>query len=170
MGDRLRSPVATPSPAPHRPSSPCAPARNLAPWRRRSPTSWPGWARSATPFRATIGACTVSGDCPWDGTIPDDYRRTDDILASIEAEVRQSLLTGLGRERGEAVESLVHLVGSWSLEEAREAAWVRVRALWVLRERPELFARSVGASIRTVGMTGRHLLTPPLPPARRAVA
>jgi hypothetical protein len=95
-----------------------------------------------------------------------DYRRITDVLADIEADIRRSLLDDLERELGEPVEPLLHLLSSWSIAQAREAAWIRAQVLWVLRDVPLLFDQSVAISASATGMTSRHLLTPLLPPNR----
>ena len=95
-----------------------------------------------------------------------DYRRITDVLADIEADIRRSLLDDLERELGEPVEPLLHLLGSWSIGHAREAAWIRAQVLWMLRDVPLLFDQSVAISASATGMTSRHLLTPLLPPNR----
>lgn len=119
---------------------------------------------------AVVDACVAAGTHPRAGHVADDYRLVNDILAEVEADVRRELLNDLQEEIGAPFEPLVHLINTWSLARAREAAWVRVQVLWMLRAEPWLFAQSADATGRAVGMTSRHLLTPLLPAARRAVA
>jgi hypothetical protein len=115
---------------------------------------------------AVVDTCLARQTDPLAGTIPDDYRRITDVLADIEADIRRSLLDDLERELGEPVEPLLHLLSSWSIGQAREAAWIRAQVLWVLRDIPILFDQSVAISASATGMTSRHLLTPLLPPNR----
>lgn len=119
---------------------------------------------------SVVDSCVAAGTHPLAGHIADDYRRVNDVIADVEAEVRQDLLNDLEEELGEPFEPILHLVNSWSIARAREAAWVRVQVLWVLRAEPWLYARSADANARMVGMTSRHLLAPLLPAARRVVA
>jgi hypothetical protein len=119
---------------------------------------------------AFVDACVAAGTHPRAGHIADDYQRVNDVIAEVEAEVRRELLNDLEEEIGAPFEPLLHLINTWSIAQAREAAWVRIQVLWVLRSEPWLFAQSVDATGRAVGMTSRHLLTPLLPAARRAVA
>lgn len=55
---------------------------------------------------------------------------------------------------------LTHLVGSWSLERAREGAWSAARLLWRLRDLPELAGEFTERLDAGVGLVGRCLLTP----------
>ena len=64
---------------------------------------------------------------------------------------------------GRPLEPLIHLLGTWSIDQARDAAWIQAQVLWELRELPLLFRRTVEVSAAATGMTGRHLLVPLLP-------
>jgi Family of unknown function (DUF5995) len=112
---------------------------------------------------ATIDACGTTGTHPGAGTIADDYRKINDVLEEIEAPIRLSLLSDLPGEFDELVEPLVHLISSWSIVQAREAAWAQTQVLWILRAEPWLFDHSMIISSKAVGMTSHHLLTPLLP-------
>jgi hypothetical protein len=48
----------------------------------------------------------------------------------------------------------------WSIERARENAWIQAEALWLLREQEQLTARFLLTLDRTVGLAGRGLLLP----------
>jgi hypothetical protein len=109
---------------------------------------------------ATVDACVTAGTRPLAGTIPADYQKINELLEDIESKTRLSLLNDFERALDEPVEPLVHLISSWSMDSAREAAWVRVQVLWLLRAEPELFNQSVAVSSKAVGMISRHLLTP----------
>lgn len=85
------------------------------------------------------------------------------MLEELEAEIRGTLLADLERELGDRLEPFVHLLSSWSISQAREAAWVRAEVLWRLRDEPPLYRELVAVSARATGMTGRHLLIPLLP-------
>ena len=54
----------------------------------------------------------------------------------------------------------MHLVDSWSIDKAREVAWVTAEALWTMRAFSGLTDRYCAALARTVGMGSRCLLTP----------
>jgi Family of unknown function (DUF5995) len=109
---------------------------------------------------AMVDTCLAHGTHPRAPGIRDDYRRVNDVIEDMEAPIRRQLLDDLQRRLDEPVEPVVHLVTSWTIAQAREAAWIRTLVLWLLRDDPWLFEQSIEASARTTGMTGRHLLTP----------
>ncbi|GAA3390694.1 DUF5995 family protein [Cryptosporangium minutisporangium] len=114
---------------------------------------------------ATVDTCLVCGTHPGDERVEIDYLRINAIFEEVEAEIRLALLSG-PEELGEPFEPIVHLVSTWSVVQARDAAWVRTQVRWALRQQDWLLDRTEEASARAVGMTGRHLLTPLLPPRR----
>ncbi|MFF0743805.1 DUF5995 family protein [Streptomyces sp. NPDC004111] len=92
------------------------------------------------------------------GALEGDFDRVGDSLAALEERIREDLMPG--PDLLEIADPLTHLVGTWSLERARDAAWSAARVLWGLRELPELareFAERLDAG---VGLVGRCLLTP----------
>ncbi|GAA1193437.1 hypothetical protein F4556_000744 [Kitasatospora gansuensis] len=87
-----------------------------------------------------------------------DYLRINALLAQVEDQVRDELLPG--PEQLDLADPLLHVIGVWSIDRARDAAWASALALWELRELP-----FVGPAFRTaldgsVGMVSRALLTP----------
>ncbi|MFI5803917.1 DUF5995 family protein [Streptomyces sp. NPDC051561] len=87
-----------------------------------------------------------------------EFDRVGDTLAALEERIREDLMPG--PDLLEIADPLTHLVGTWSLERARDAAWSAARVLWGLRELPDLsqeFAQRMDAG---VGLVGRCLLTP----------
>ncbi|MCX4744913.1 DUF5995 family protein [Kitasatospora sp. NBC_01287] len=87
-----------------------------------------------------------------------DYHRINDLLAQVEAQVRIALLPEPGRLRD--AEPLLHVIGVWSIDRARAAAWATVLALRGLRESPLAYRALVAALDDSVGMVSRALLTP----------
>jgi hypothetical protein len=131
---------------------------------RRAPACWrpllqlrrhPG-VRPAQFALAVVDTCRSLGCEPAD--LKDEFDDVGDILLSLEERVREDLLPPPDLLR--ITDPLTHLLGSWSLERAREAAWAAARVLWALRELPEVaeeFTRRLDA---TVGFASRMLLTP----------
>ncbi|SHN74450.1 DUF5995 family protein [Cryptosporangium aurantiacum] len=115
---------------------------------------------------ATVDACLAHGTHPGDERVGVDYLRINAIFEEVEAEIRLALLSG-PEELGEPFEPIVHLISTWSVVQARDAAWVRAQVRWALRQQDWLLDRTEEASARATGMTGRHLLTPLLPARRR---
>ncbi|MDH6122361.1 hypothetical protein ABH930_006663 [Kitasatospora sp. GAS204A] len=87
-----------------------------------------------------------------------DYQRINDLLAQVEAQIRTELLPEPGPVQ--AAEPLLHVIGVWSIDRAREAAWATVLALRALRDAPLAYQALVDALDGTVGMVSRALLTP----------
>lgn len=112
---------------------------------------------------AVVDTCEAAHTDPDAGSIFADYQKVNVVLESIESSVRQSLLQDLERQLGHPLEPLQHLISSWSISSAREAAWVRAKVLWHLRDIRVLFDQIVGVSGSAVGMTSQQLLTPLLP-------
>ncbi|MFF4944026.1 DUF5995 family protein [Streptomyces rubiginosohelvolus] len=87
-----------------------------------------------------------------------EFERVGELLALLEERIHDELMPG--PELLEIADPLTHLVSSWSLERAREAAWSAARTLWRLRGLPapaEEFRQRTDAG---AGLVGRLLLTP----------
>ncbi|WP_063773481.1 DUF5995 family protein [Streptomyces rubellomurinus] len=105
---------------------------------------------------AVVDTCRRRGCAPAD--VQEDYHRINGVLAEVEAAVREQLMPG--PDLLERAEPLTHLLGTWSVEAAREGAWAAVEALWELRDLPgaaRVFAAALDGS---VGLLGRALLLP----------
>ncbi|MFD0278146.1 DUF5995 family protein [Kitasatospora sp. NPDC127111] len=119
---------------------------------------------------AVLDTCRRLGRPP--ERLADDYHRINGLLAAVETAVREQLMPG--PDLLERAEPLTHLVGAWSVDAARDAAWASVRALWELREVPGAVAALTATLDASVGLLGRALLTPlglhghPGPDARTA--
>ncbi len=92
--------------------------------------------------------------------VREDYEQVNDVLAEVEAGIRRSFLTSVGRAVDDEVGPVAHLVSAWNIDKARDIAWVSAQTIWTLRHTSLLlpgFLRSLASS---VGMTSRVLLTP----------
>lgn len=89
-----------------------------------------------------------------------DYNAPDAILAQAEAQTKQWLLTGAIKELDHAVSPVDDAVAIWSIERARDAAWIRAEVLWQIRAQSVLLNAYLAALDATVGMEGRALLLP----------
>ncbi|MEV4616837.1 DUF5995 family protein [Kitasatospora sp. NPDC049258] len=87
-----------------------------------------------------------------------DYERINLLLAQVEAAVREELLPSPAELR--VADPLLHVLGVWSIDRARDAAWASVLGLWELRAAPNVFEAVTAALSGSVGMVGRALLTP----------
>ncbi|MGW0119170.1 DUF5995 family protein [Streptomyces sp. NPDC003327] len=90
--------------------------------------------------------------------LEDEFDRVGDILVLLEERIREELMPG--PDLLEIADPLTHLLGSWSLDRARDGAWLAARSLWGLRALPELATEFTERLDRSVGLVGRMLLTP----------
>ncbi|MFB0621052.1 DUF5995 family protein [Streptomyces sp. AGS-58] len=105
---------------------------------------------------AVVDTCRALDCEPLD--LEDEFDRVGDLLVSLEERIREDLMPG--PDLLQIADPLTHLLGSWSLERARDATWTTARALWALRhcaDVAEEFAERLDAA---VGLAGRMLLTP----------
>ncbi|MFF6865740.1 DUF5995 family protein [Streptomyces ardesiacus] len=105
---------------------------------------------------AVVDTCRTLDCEPAD--LEDEFDRVGDLLVSLEERVRDELMPGPDLLR--VADPLTHLLGSWSLERAREAAWAAARALWALRRLPDVAGEFTERLDAAVGFAGRMLLTP----------
>lgn len=109
---------------------------------------------------AVVQTCRSRGVTPRRLSIFQDYEAVNDLLASVESDIRRSFLTDIEQRIDDEVGPLVHLVNAWNIDKARELAWVNVETLWATRHFEFLSARYVAALGRTIGLASRCLLTP----------
>jgi hypothetical protein len=107
---------------------------------------------------AVVETCSLRGESP--EAVRHDYEVVNEILASVESDVRRSFLSELGRRVDDRFGSVVHLVSSWNIDKARDLAWVSVESIWAIRRLGFLVDRYTAALAGTVGMVSRYLLTP----------
>ncbi|MFJ9903103.1 DUF5995 family protein [Streptomyces sp. NPDC101152] len=105
---------------------------------------------------AVVDSCRSLGCEPAD--LEDEFERVGDILVSLEERVREDLMPG--PDLLQIADPLTHLLGSWSLERARDASWSAARALWALRGLPDLAEEFTDRLDTAVGFASRMLLTP----------
>ncbi|GAA3959602.1 DUF5995 family protein [Streptomyces marokkonensis] len=105
---------------------------------------------------AVVDTCRTLGCEPVD--LEDEFDRVGDLLVSLEERVRDELMPG--PDVLQVADPLTHLLGSWSLERARDAAWTTARALWALRRLPDVAGEFTERLDSAVGFAGRMLLTP----------
>ncbi|MGC3000086.1 DUF5995 family protein [Streptomyces sp. G35A] len=90
--------------------------------------------------------------------LEDEFDRVGELLVSLEERIREELTPGPDLLR--IADPLTHLLGAWSLERARDAAWTAARALWALRRLPDVAGEFAERLDTAVGFAGRMLLTP----------
>ncbi|MFD9224030.1 DUF5995 family protein [Streptomyces sp. NPDC060064] len=105
---------------------------------------------------AVVDTCRTLGCEPAD--LEGEFDRVGDILILLEERIREELMPG--PDLLEIADPLTHLLGSWSLERARDGAWSAARLLWGVRELPGLAEEFTERLDTGVGLVGRCLLTP----------
>jgi hypothetical protein len=102
--------------------------------------------------------------CAQRGTAPDaihaDYLKVNALLAAVVGQVRESYLSGEVLDADRDLSPVLDHLGSWSIEAARDAAWVNADVLWRLRDLGPVraaFARQLAGS---VGLATAMLLAP----------
>ncbi len=109
---------------------------------------------------AVVETCQARSTHPGSQAVRQDYDRVNDVLASVESEVRRSFLTTIGQRVEDEIGAVVHLISAWKIDKARDLAWVNAETLWALRKL-ELLSGSYAIMLsHTVGMGSRILLTP----------
>ena len=92
-----------------------------------------------------------------------DFKQVNVLLAEVEPGIKRLYLSGwLG-----FVDRVVHrfhriddIAAMWNVGRARDAAWTNARALWALRDEPELASELLATLDRMTGLAGRGLLIP----------
>jgi hypothetical protein len=107
---------------------------------------------------AVFLTCAETGIPP--SRVHGDYLRINQILASVEEPVRLSFLSGVAAAVNRELDPVIHLVDSWSIDRARDAAWANAEALWTMRTLDGVRASFLEALARMVGFAGRALLIP----------
>lgn len=89
-----------------------------------------------------------------------DYDGVNAILQSTEERMKRWLLTGAVKQLDHDVAPADDVAAIWSVNAAREGAWVRAQVLWRLRDEPELGSAYLAVNERTTELAGRAMLLP----------
>jgi hypothetical protein len=112
---------------------------------------------------AVVDTCTKLGTSPDAGTHHDDYQKVDALLNATEKSVRESFESGVVLAVDRRAQVVLDLVDNWSINTARDAAWVNSLVLWQCRGDAALQAATADGLARTVAMASRFLLAAPEP-------
>jgi hypothetical protein len=107
---------------------------------------------------AVIATCEARGVEPDDGSIRDDFEKVNAVLAEVVRPIRDSFLDEQVVKHGAGVAPLADLMSNFSIDKARDAAWVSALTLWHLRDIAFLERAFRDTLARSVGMVGRQLL------------
>jgi hypothetical protein len=89
-----------------------------------------------------------------------DFLAINDLLAAAVQEVRESYLAGVALDVDRAAAPVLNVVGGWSIEAARDAAWVSATVQWTLQDQADAYAAYLSSRASIVGLVSRQLLTP----------
>ena len=89
-----------------------------------------------------------------------DFKRVNDLLAVVEAQVKQQYLSGWQRVVGRHLRRVDDVVAMWNISRARDAAWVNAETLWAIRDDTNLTSDYLASLDRMTGFAGRGLLVP----------
>ena len=109
---------------------------------------------------AVVDTCRARRLAPDD--LHRDFEAVNGVLAQVESDIRRSFLDEVGRTADDGMGRLAHLVSCWSIDKARDVAWVTAETLWTLRDLGPLRDRYLDGLAHTVGMTTSTLLVPVL--------
>lgn len=114
---------------------------------------------------ACAALCQERGSAPGDGTFHGDFVKVNQVLAEVDQDVREMYVSGAAAELDHRLAPVLDLVGIWSIERARDAAWANAEVLWQLRHFGPVRDQFVTALGGTVGLATATLVTPvALPP------
>jgi hypothetical protein len=111
---------------------------------------------------AVVRTCAAAGRSPHDGDFHADYLRVNALLAQVEQQVRESFLDGPAKQLDSAAQPVLDLLSSWSIDAARDAAWVNAEVLWHLRDLGPVRDAFEDSLARSVGLATATLLAPVL--------
>ncbi|UNM16672.1 hypothetical protein J4032_23020 [Streptomyces formicae] len=105
---------------------------------------------------AVVDTCRTLGCEP--AHLEAAFEHVGEVLTMLEERIREDLMPG--PDLLEIADPLTHLLGSWSLERARDGAWSAARLLWRMQELPGLADEFTERLDTGVGLVGRCMLTP----------
>ncbi|MBP0448488.1 hypothetical protein J5Y04_02835 [Kitasatospora sp. RG8] len=113
---------------------------------------------------AVVSTCIERRTTPETPPVHADYLKVNELLAQVEAEVRASFEAQVIRAATEAAEPLKHIVASFSIARARDAAWAATQTLWHQRNLRPLYDATLATVTAGAALAGRLFVTPVLPP------
>ena len=93
-----------------------------------------------------------------DGPVRRDFETINEILARVQAEAKDDFTTPFWRVVDRLLGRADDVFILWSIERARDAAWVSTELLWCLRDRPAEQRHQIEILDGLVGYAGRGIL------------
>lgn len=109
---------------------------------------------------AVVSTCRQLGRTLDSPGVHADFLAINAILAAAVQEVRESYLAGAALQADRAASPVLDVVGSWSIEAARDAAWLSATVQWALQSRKDAYEAYLASRASIVGLVTRQLLTP----------
>ncbi|MFJ3794359.1 DUF5995 family protein [Kitasatospora sp. NPDC090091] len=113
---------------------------------------------------AVVETCKERNTAPEVPPVHEDFEKVNDLLASVEAEIRAEFELQIVKIATGPAEDLKHAVTSFSMSTARETAWVNATQLWAARNNPAEYAFHLTAIAGGVNATSTMILAPVVPP------
>ena len=98
---------------------------------------------------AIVSTCTARATAPDAGPHFADYQKVDQLLDAAEQSIRQSFEDAAELAADRHLSAVANLIGNWSINSARDAAWKNSLLLWAIRDvpvAPGLFLDTLTAS------------------------
>jgi hypothetical protein len=109
---------------------------------------------------AVVHTCGRLGLTPDTRGLRADYDQVNAILAERVRPIRQAFLDEIVVRYGSSLSPLADIIGNFSIEKAREAAWISAETLWAVRGIPLVRDHARATLSRTIGLVSRQLLVP----------
>lgn len=113
---------------------------------------------------AVVATCEERKRSPYVRSVHADYLKVNELLERVEAEIREAYEPPLLRLATKDAEALEHILSTFSVARARDAAWATALTLWAQRDDPILRRATLSMVSAAVVMIGRLLVTPIVPP------
>ncbi len=113
---------------------------------------------------AVVETCKERDATPDTAPVHEDFEKVNDLLASVEAEIRAEFELQIVKIATGPAETLKHAVSAFSISAAREAAWINATLLWGVRNDPIKYPLQLAAINAGVQTTSRLILVPVVPP------
>jgi hypothetical protein len=109
---------------------------------------------------ALVTAFTTLGMAGGDPVSHADYEKVNDLLATVEKQVKDGYLCLLAKQIDPGFHGVDDIVAMWSVRTARNGAWTNADALWHLRDVAGLRDKYLDGLDRMTGFAARGLLLP----------
>jgi hypothetical protein len=107
---------------------------------------------------AVTSTCRALGTSPAAGSHLADYQKVDQLLDAAEQSVRQSFESAPELAADKHLQAVANLIGSWSINSARDLAWNNSLLLWAVRDDPAVRGLVCDSLAATTAAASRLLL------------